>query len=108
MNGLTAMLNSLLCHAPDAYASGGLNLDIDLREYDTDSGKRIFGALLASYFNRGGLSAQISATDAETLIDAQKNPDAHRDLRVRITGYSGVFVDIGKELQGDIIHRFQS
>ncbi len=107
-NGLTAMLNSLLSHPFDGYASGAFNLDVDLREYGGESGKSIFSALLATYFDRGGLSAQVTATDAETLIEAQKHPDEHRDLRVRITGYSGVFVDVGKELQNDIIQRFRT
>jgi formate C-acetyltransferase len=43
----------------------------------------------------------------EDLLDAQQNPHLHRDLRVRITGYSGVFVDITKTLQDDIIERLK-
>ena len=45
-------------------------------------------------------------SDADMAL-AQKNPDAHRDLRVRVTGYSGVFVDICERLQNDIIKRFE-
>jgi formate C-acetyltransferase len=43
----------------------------------------------------------------DDLIDAQENPDLHRDLLVRVTGYSGVFVDVPQKLQNDIIERFK-
>ena len=39
------------------------------------------------------------------LTDAQKNPDLHRDLMVRVTGYSAIFVDMEKHAQDDIIRR---
>ena len=58
-------------------------------------------------FNSGGLHAQVSCIDVQSLIDAKKNPDAHRDLRVRVTGYSGIFVDICERLQNDIIERMK-
>ena len=51
------------------------------------------------------MHAQVSCVSREDLIDAQINPEKHRDLRVRVTGYSGVFVDICKRLQNDIIER---
>jgi formate C-acetyltransferase len=59
------------------------------------------------YFNKGGLHAQVSAANVEDLIDAKEHPDRHRDLRVRVTGYSGIFVDICDRLQNDIIDRFR-
>ena len=45
--------------------------------------------------------------NADELIEAQKTPELYRDLRVRVTGYSGVFVDIPTRLQNDIIKRLQ-
>ena len=67
----------------------------------------LFSALLAAYFNRGGLHAQVSAASAEQLIKARQNPADYRDLRVRVTGYSGVFVDMCERLQDDVIARFE-
>jgi formate C-acetyltransferase len=43
--------------------------------------------------------------DAETLRAAQKNPEQHRDLIVRVAGYSDYFVDLGVALQNEIIKR---
>ena len=53
----------------------------------------------------GGLQVQLTAVDTNTLREAQVNPDAHRDLMVRITGYSAVFVDMIKSAQDEIIRR---
>lgn len=106
-NGITAMLNDVLSLPTDGLLSGALNLDLDRKQFDTAEGRIAFGALLASYFNRGGLHAQVSSLSLGELLDACKNPDAHRDLRVRVTGYSGVFVDISPRLQNDIIKRFE-
>ena len=107
INGLTAMFNDMLHLPHDGLVSGALNLDIDPKQFSGPNGKILFSTLLAAYFNQGGLHAQVTAADVNDLLDAQKNPHLHRDLRVRITGYSGVFVDIPKRLQDDIIARLK-
>lgn len=106
-NGLTAMFNSMINIPRDGYLSGALNLDVDPKQFEDDNGIALFGAMLAVYFNRGGLHAQVTSVKAEDLLDAQIHPHLHRDLRVRVTGYSGVFVDICKSLQDDIINRMK-
>lgn len=105
INGITGMLNSMLNLPEDGLLSGALNLDINPDEYKGESGIAVFGAILGEYFNRGGLHAQVTAVNADTLIDAKKHPESHRDIRVRVTGYSGIFVDICEKLQDDIIER---
>lgn len=107
VNGLTAMFNSMLKLPHDGLVSGALNLDIDPKQFAGEEGEALFAALLAAYFNAGGLHAQVTAASVSDLIDAQQNPHLHRDLRVRVTGYSGVFVDICKRLQDDIIERLK-
>lgn len=106
-NGLTAMFNSMLNIPDDGFLSGALNLDVDPKQFEGEAGHTMFAAMLAVYFNRGGLHAQVTSVGVDDLLDAQQNPHLHRDLRVRITGYSGVFVDITKPLQDDIIKRLK-
>jgi trans-4-hydroxy-L-proline dehydratase len=43
--------------------------------------------------------------DAETLREAQKNPEQYKDLIVRVAGYSDYFCDLSGELQDEIIAR---
>jgi formate C-acetyltransferase len=63
------------------------------------------GHLVRTYFKLGGHHVQFNVVDAETLRRAQEDPEKFRDLIVRVAGYSDYFVDIGKELQDEIIAR---
>ena len=42
---------------------------------------------------------------AKILHKAQKNPEKYKDLIVRVAGYSDYFVNLGKDLQDEIIKR---
>ena len=49
--------------------------------------------------------SQFNVVDRETLIDAQAHPEEHRDLLIRVAGYTAFFVELGKEVQDEIIGR---
>jgi len=61
--------------------------------------------LIRSYFKLDGHHIQLNVVSAETLREAQKNPEKYRDLIVRVAGYSDYFVDINPDLQNEIIKR---
>ncbi len=61
--------------------------------------------LIRSYFKMDGHHIQFNVVTAETLRQAQKEPDQYKDLIVRVAGYSDYFVDLGKDLQDEIIRR---
>ena len=61
--------------------------------------------LIRGYFSLGGHHIQFNVVDTETLRRAQQAPDEHRDLLVRVAGYSDYFCDIGPDLQEEIIAR---
>ncbi|MFA6290996.1 MAG: pyruvate formate lyase family protein [Victivallales bacterium] len=61
--------------------------------------------LLGVFFKTGGQMFQGNVTDVEKLIDAQKNPEEHAGMTVRIGGFSAVFVNVGKEVQDEVITR---
>jgi formate C-acetyltransferase len=61
--------------------------------------------LVRAYFRMDGHHLQFNVVSAETLRAAQKDPDQHRDLIVRVAGYSDYFVDLGVALQNEIIKR---
>ena len=46
-----------------------------------------------------------TSSRAETLREAQADPEAHRDLIVRVAGYSDYFCDLSTALQEEIIAR---
>jgi formate C-acetyltransferase len=52
-----------------------------------------------------GHHIQFNVVSADTLRKAQREPDRHGDLIVRVAGYSDYFVDLGTDLQDEIIAR---
>ncbi|OPZ82114.1 MAG: 4-hydroxyphenylacetate decarboxylase large subunit [bacterium ADurb.Bin431] len=61
--------------------------------------------LVRGYFTLGGHHIQFNVVDAATLRHAQAHPEEHRDLIVRVAGYSDYFLDLSKALQDEIIAR---
>ena len=60
-------------------------------------------AMLRAFFNRlHGFHIQYNVVDRDVLIDAQAHPERHRDLIVRVAGYSAFFVVLSKQTQDDI------
>lgn len=70
-----------------------------------ENGLRNFSGLVRNYFDKKGMHVQFNVIDRATLIEAQKNPEQHQDLVVRVAGYSAQWVVLAKEVQDDIISR---
>ena len=62
-------------------------------------------AMLNAYFTKGGQELQINVVSADTLRAARANPDAYRDLVVRVAGFSEFFVRLTPDMQEEIIAR---
>ncbi len=104
VNGPTAVMNSI-SKLPLKRVYNGLNLNMRL------PGKRIASKnlmnLIQGYFSKGGMQVQFNMVDTQTLRDAQKHPDRYRDLLVRISGYSGIFINLSDIAQEEIISRME-
>ena len=61
--------------------------------------------LVRAYFKMDGHHIQFNVVTAETLRAAQAVPEKHRDLIVRVAGYSDYFCDLTESLQNEIIAR---
>ncbi|MFA6448267.1 MAG: pyruvate formate lyase family protein [bacterium] len=72
---------------------------------DREETRRKWIALLRTYFKLGGQQLQPTVASAEMLRAAQKDPDSYRDLSVKVGGYSTYFVDLGIEIQNEVIAR---
>jgi formate C-acetyltransferase len=74
---------------------------------DLDSVQKIkkFEQMLRMFLEEGGFFVQYNIVDTETLRAAQKNPEQYKDLLVRVATYSAYFVELGEDLQEDIINR---
>lgn len=63
-------------------------------------------AMIRTFFHRlHGYHVQYNVVSKETLRDAQIHPEKHRDLIVRVAGYSAFFNVLSKLTQDDIIER---
>jgi len=103
--GLTAMLRSLAKLPFHRIHSGALNLRLQPKLFAGEGGLDRLAQVLRTYLDLGGLQVQLSLASVEELRHAQAHPEQHRDLMVRITGYSAAFVDMTPAAQEEIIRR---
>jgi trans-4-hydroxy-L-proline dehydratase len=91
----------------DHVKTGGtlLNLKFTPGLVATEEGLDKWAHLVRSYFKMDGHHVQFNVVTAETLRKAQAQPEQHRDLIVRVAGYSDYFCDLSAELQQEIITR---
>ena len=64
-----------------------------------------FCSYLKSSIGLGIFQMQFNMISLEELLDAKANPEAHRDLIVRVWGFSAYFVDLPEEYQNTLIAR---
>jgi formate C-acetyltransferase len=104
-HGPTAVLMSAA--KMDHVRTGGtlLNQKFTPKILEGEKGIDTLVALIRSYFRLGGHHIQFNVVDAATLREAQEHPGEHRDLIVRVAGYSDYFCDLGRSLQDEIIAR---
>ena len=102
-NGITAMLNSILKLPHDNHAGMVQNIRFS-RELFTSARDKVHW-LIKDYFERRGAHAMISVVGKEDLSRAMENPDAYRDLMIRVGGFSAKFVDLPKDVQREVYER---
>lgn len=105
--GPTSVLKSVSKLRTDEIVGGVLlNQKVNPQTLAKEEDKLKLMALLRTFFNRlHGYHIQYNVVSRETLIDAQKHPEKHRDLIVRVAGYSAFFNVLSKATQDDIIER---
>lgn len=104
-HGPTAVIKSAA--KMDHIKTGGtlLNMKFTPSLVSDENGVDKWAHLVRTYFRMDGHHVQFNVVRADLLREAQANPDAHRDLIVRVAGYSDYFCDLSKALQEEIIAR---
>jgi len=105
VNGPTSVIKS--AGKIDHLRTGGslLNQKFSPKFFSSESGINNVAHLIRSYFKMGGHHIQFNVVSANTLRDAQNNPVQYHNLIVRVAGYSDYYINLGKELQDEIIKR---
>ena len=103
--GPTAVMNSAA--KMDHLKTGGtlLNVKFTPQVLAGEKGLESLAGLIRGYFRQDTHHVQFNVVTADTLREAQQDPDSHRHLIVRVAGYSDYFCDLSRELQDEIITR---
>ncbi|NUM41837.1 MAG: formate acetyltransferase, partial [Leptospiraceae bacterium] len=102
--GPTAMFHSVTSIDHSVFANG-VNLNVKF-DYDIiNDNPSILSILIEGYFQSGGMQLQVNILKPEVLQDAILHPEKHRNLIVRISGYSSYFVDLSPKMQLEILNR---
>jgi pyruvate-formate lyase len=88
----------------ESYASC-LNQKFSSTVMQSPESREKLAVLTDTFFKNGGQHIQYNIVDTEELLDAKKHPEKHRDLVVRVGGFSAYFVMLSPEIQDDIIYR---
>ena len=95
-----ARLDHSLCYNGTLY-----NMKFTPDFFDTEQRRKKFIGMVDAYFQMGGFHVQFNVVSKETLEDAKVNPMQHRDLIVRVAGYSAYFIELDPFVQDEVIAR---
>ena len=84
---------------------GPLTMEIHENVFRNADGIQKVASLVRAFVSLGGHQLQLNSINRETLLDAQKHPEEHKNLIVRVWGWSGYFVDLDIGYQNHIISR---
>jgi trans-4-hydroxy-L-proline dehydratase len=104
--GPTAMLHSTASlqqlHAPGTLV---VNIRVAKELVSTPGGRERLKSLIRTYFDLGGMQIQVNVVDQEVLKDAMVHPEDHKDLIIRMGGYSEYFNNLTPDLKASILER---
>ncbi len=103
--GPLAVMQSAMQVDQDPFQATLLNMKFHPTALETEEDMGKLASLIRTYLTSGGKHVQFNVVDQETLVDARKHPEAHRDLVVRIAGYSAYFVQLNDSMQQEVINR---
>lgn len=103
--GPTALIRSAMTINQIPFQATLLNMKFHPSALRTTEDMKKLAFLIKTYFNAGGKHVQFNVVNKETLLDGQTHPEKHRDLIIRVAGYSAYFVTLSKPVQNEIIAR---
>lgn len=104
-NGPTALFRSA-CKIHDMNLQSTLfNVKFNPQAIEGEAGTEKFIGLNDTYFSMGGYQVQYNVVDRKMLVDAVEHPESYSDLMVRVAGFTARFIDLGPDIQQQIIDR---
>lgn len=104
--GPLSCIKSFTKHDMTEIINGGpLTLEIHSSTFRGDDGVKKVAQLVKAFIELGGHQLQLNAVNRETLLDALEHPEQHKNLIVRVWGWSGHFTELERKYQEHIIKR---
>ena len=104
-NGPYALFSSASCYNHALSQNSQLNMKIHPSAIRGREGARKFLELIKAYIRKGGFHVQFNIVDSRMLKEAQKQPENYRGLMVRVAGFTQYWVELGKQIQDEVIAR---
>ena len=105
-DGVLSVIASFTKYDMTELINGGpLTLEIHDTVLRSEIGIKKTAQLVKLFISRGGHQLQLNSLNPDRLREAQKHPEDHPDLIVRVWGWSGYFNELDVEYQNHIISR---
>lgn len=106
LKGPFSCIKSFTKHDMTEIINGGpLTLEIHSSAFRGDEGVKKVAQLVKTFIEFGGHQLQLNAVNRETLLEALEHPEQHKNLIVRVWGWSGHFTELERKYQEHIIKR---
>jgi len=106
VSGPTALvLSGAAGNDPIKWCATHMNMKLPPDQLKSRKGRDNVLSLVRTLFENNGYHVQFNVLDTEVLRDAQKHPENHRDLVVRVAGFSAFFTQLHKGVQDEVIDR---
>ena len=106
VSGPVSVIEDFSVQPFDKACNGGpLTLEFAAGIFKNDESIGKVAALIKYFVSRGGHQLQLNAVNIDDLKAAQKNPEAYRQLVVRIWGWSAYFTELDKCFQDHVMAR---
>ena len=99
--GVTAVMNSIGMLPHEALYASNANLTFDRSAMN----EALMAAVIRVFAKKGSHMMQPNCNSVEELLDAQKHPERHQDIIVRVCGFSARFVSLSRRWQDEVIAR---
>lgn len=108
LEGPISIIKSFAKPHLERVANGGpLTIELHDTLFRNEDSMRKVELFVKSFIDLGGHQMQINAVNRDTMLDAKKHPENHKNLIVRVWGWSGYFVELDEVYQNQIIKRME-
>ena len=104
-NGPTAVFRSAMKVDQDPYQGTLMNMKLHPSMLRSEEDLSKLGSMIKTYLTHGGKHIQFNVVDRAEMEDAQRRPEQHSDLVVRVAGYSAYFIRLPESIQNEVMDR---